>query len=225
MPFLRTLCLCFSDLFDGTSNSVITQAIELPICFMTGEVISVPLYVTLLDSPCALVLGYNWLAHDNPSIDWATRSIKFCSTLQEMPSTPPTSAPRVETPPCMPTPSPSTTLHQSVDMAPLSIALVDVTAYIRTCKMEGSVQFSAYHIPQSANLRAASVTQDYTPDLSGVPMDYHEFADVLNKVSADGLPPHHPHDLKRKAPRLHLVLCTLFPLPSLKRSANFLTKI
>jgi hypothetical protein len=45
-------------------------------------------------------------------------------------------------------------------------------------------------------LPRTSATQDYTPDLSGVPKDYHEFADVFNKVSADGLPPHRPHDLK-----------------------------
>jgi hypothetical protein len=33
-------------------------------------------------------------------------------------------------------------------------------------------------------------------DLSGIPEDYHEFADVFSKGKAETLPPHRPYDLK-----------------------------
>ena len=36
-------------LFDGTSNSVITQSIALPVKFLSGECMNVNFYVTLLD--------------------------------------------------------------------------------------------------------------------------------------------------------------------------------
>jgi hypothetical protein len=62
-------------------------------------------------------------------------------------------------------------------------------------KMEGSVQFSILHIPKSADLHSASA--DSSPiNLTGVPSEYHECADVFNKINADGLPPHRSHDLK-----------------------------
>jgi len=34
------------------------------------------------------------------------------------------------------------------------------------------------------------------PNLSNVPSEYHEFADVFNKTKAEVLTPHHPYDLK-----------------------------
>ena len=42
--------------------------------------------------------------------------------------------------------------------------------------------------------KSASVSSD--PDLSHVPEEYHNFADVFSKGKADTLPPHHPYDLK-----------------------------
>jgi len=35
-----------------------------------------------------------------------------------------------------------------------------------------------------------------TPNLSNVPFEYYEFADVFSKTKAEVLPPHYPYDLK-----------------------------
>ena len=49
--------------------------------------------------------------------------------------------------------------------------------------------------PQESDLCSASTIPE-TTDLSGVPLDYHNFADVFSKSKADMLAPHYEHDLK-----------------------------
>jgi len=58
-------------LIDGTSNSIISQALDLQIHFPTGESQNLTFYVTLLDQSCTIVLGL-LLAQpaNNPTIDW-----------------------------------------------------------------------------------------------------------------------------------------------------------
>ena len=64
-------------LMDRSSSSVITQSLDLPICFPTGEIQNLTFFVTLLDQGCTIVLGYRWLTHFNPTIDWVLGRISF----------------------------------------------------------------------------------------------------------------------------------------------------
>jgi hypothetical protein len=44
--------------------------------------------------------------------------------------------------------------------------------------------------------RASSTSDPTPPDLSSIPEEYHDFADVFDKAKADTLAPHQPYDLK-----------------------------
>jgi len=72
-------------LFDGTSNQTITRAIDIPLEIFPGHVTLFTFYVTLLNSSCSVVLGYNWLTHYNPLIDWVLSSITFPAIDKENP--------------------------------------------------------------------------------------------------------------------------------------------
>jgi len=73
----------------------------------------------------------------------------------------------------------------------------DAAAFMRTCKLEGSVQFTLHLQSGEAKLYAAS-TNSNAPisGLSSVPPKYHDFADVFSKAKSTQLPPHHDFDLK-----------------------------
>ena len=102
------------------------------------------------------------------------------------PSTPSPSAQRLD--PSSISPSP-TDLPKAPGLRAPQIALINATAYARTCKLEGSIQFSLQLSPTaSSSLRAASLAAN--PILSAVPKDYHEFANVFSKAKASVLAPH-----------------------------------
>ena len=46
------------------------------------------------------------------------------------------------------------------------------------------------------SIQTRSATAADHPDLSSVPSQYHDFADVFSKSKADSLPEHRPYDLK-----------------------------
>ena len=126
-------------------------------------------------------------------IDWATSSISFRSPEQSVPanphaslqpSTPPVSTePPISDPPCF-------SNHKA-----LYIALVSTPAFTLACYLKGSVQSSMQLHTQESDLCSAFTTTE-TTDLSRVPLEYHNFADVFSKSKADMLAPHCEHDLK-----------------------------
>ena len=160
-------------------------------------------YVTLLDSSCSLVLGYNWLARHNPLIDWVNRSINFRPSLQEnlalsriAANTPLASLSFLDIPlqssdSVVSIPASETSVSNS---GRPNIAIIGVAAFLHASKLLGSHNFKL--CLHSSDIQANSAKLAETPDLSNVPSKYHKFADVFSKTKAEVLPPHRPYDLK-----------------------------
>src|SRR5258708_29494709 len=64
-------------MFDGSTPSNVSKKVWMPITFSTGETHHLEFFVTTLDENYSLVLGYDWLARYNPSIDWTETKITF----------------------------------------------------------------------------------------------------------------------------------------------------
>lgn len=183
-------------LFDSTSNHLITSFTTLPVHFPSGEVLNIDFYVTPLDKSVSAVLGYSWLSTYNPLIDWKKRSIQFRS------APPPRPVSDTMVPPPAPaerTPSTPATPELPTSPTPTSIpriSLVNAAAFAQACKLPGSTSYTLnLSTPDLATAQSSSIS-DSPPDLTGVPEEYHEFADVFSKTKADILPKHRPYDLK-----------------------------
>src|SRR5258707_112815 len=64
-------------MFDRSTPSNVSKKVRMPITFSTGETHHLELFVTSLDENYSLVLGYDWLARHNLSIDWMETKIMF----------------------------------------------------------------------------------------------------------------------------------------------------
>jgi hypothetical protein len=189
-------------LFDGTCNSIITQAAELPILFPTGVTLVLKFYVTSLDSSCSAVLGFNWFRQYNPLVDWSTGHIAFRSAEYRGPApltSPGEAAPLPDPSEPIPNPSdrkPALNPNPPIPTSPTHISLINAPNYLRAARLPGSLVFQLSLTKDSLSGNAAHSDSPPAIDLSKIPEDYHKFADVFSKKKADTLPPHRSYDLK-----------------------------
>ena len=153
-------------LFDGTSNSMITQSLALPVLFPTGESMTIDFYVTPLDLSCAVVLGYNWLTGYNPLIDWVLGHITFRPQLLDLLNPNMTSSTRVAQLPSQ-NPSVSNETLKPSDFAP-SISLIGAATFMCASKLLGSQCYRLNLSDLSASARTATTSEE-PPDLSQIP--------------------------------------------------------
>ena len=78
----------------------------------------------------------------------------------------------------------------------IEIALVNTVAYQHTCQLPRSQSFSITLSNGETSACSALALAEMPIDLTGIPEEYHNFADVFSKVKANKLPPHKPYDLK-----------------------------
>jgi len=168
-------------LFDGTSNFVITQAVDLSVQFpASGDVTPMTFYLAPLDSECMIVLGHNWLTLYNPLIDWVLSSLTFWTPAQSLLAPPSTPSPVLSGNPDSSLSGQSTPgLAPSVDTpvcTPPHISLINAATFVRACSLEGSTKYQLQLRPaDSAKFRSSSTSTP--PDLDIVPPEYRDYAE------------------------------------------------
>ena len=167
-------------LFDSTTNSIIHSAVDLLLCFPSGNKQTITFYITLLEESCIAVLGHNWLTCYNPLIDWVLGSIKFHSPLQTDSLT-----------------SPETAAMALLSYDPLTLTLLiapkvsfmNTAALTRLSKMDDNQVYQLF-------LSNKTAPNDAPVNMTGIPPDYHEFTDIFSKTCTSAPTPHQPYDLK-----------------------------
>jgi hypothetical protein len=175
-------------LFDGSVKAILRKAVDIPIRFPSGEITLFTFYVTQLDTSSSVVIGYNWLTRYNPLVDWVLGQITFRTPVRDIPPTSLLSDSSAESSPK----SDPLLASESNDSPPPNISLVNASAFIRACNLEGSQCFRLDLSPSEPKV----YDPDPTLDLNKIPKEYHDYADVFSRVNANKLAEHRPYDLK-----------------------------
>src|SRR6202040_2061596 len=80
--------------------------------------------------------------------------------------------------------------------AKIDITLVNAVTYQRASQLPGSQSFSNTLSNGETLVHSALALAEKLINLTGIPEEYHDFADVFSKVKANKLPPHRPYNLK-----------------------------
>src|SRR6266481_2199464 len=178
--------------------------------FPLGEIHYIMLYVTPLDSSCAIMLGHCWLTQYNPLIDWVKGSIFFWNTPSKpilTTSTTSVAPPRVLTPAAAV--PPKTPLHHpttSEAPKPILVPPAPATKSEKTLRVTILTPIKFTHMSKLENLqvccletvipevtgRSVSTTMD-PGNLDGILEQHHDFADIFSKVKGSVLMDHWPY--------------------------------
>jgi len=71
--------------------------------------------------------------------------------------------------------------------------IISAPALLRALRLSGLKTFS---LQFRSTIQAKSTIISKKIDLSAIPEEYHEYADVFSKSKAETLAPHHPYDLR-----------------------------
>ena len=74
------------------------------------------------------------------------------------------------------------------------VSIIGAHAFAMACNHPEAQLFSMSFAPRSTELASASLVTEREPDLSLIPPEYHEFADLFSETEAKKLPPHRPYD-------------------------------
>jgi hypothetical protein len=193
-------------LLDGSSRSVISSAVKLDLRMDSGETFEYSLFYTSLDQACSAVLGHDWLVRHNPLVDWTAGLLTFRTPVNDDLASPvlqapspalsaqspsaPALSPQAPSVAASPPPSPS---GSDSSPTPPSVALISAAAFAIAAKLPGSKTFE---LSLAEAISGRSSTVEGTPDLSGFPEEYRDYADIFNKASSETLAPHRPYNLK-----------------------------
>jgi len=72
--------------------------------------------------------------------------------------------------------------------------MINAAAYLQACRLPGSQSFQLSLLKEG--IFANSAAKSDAPDLTNIPEEYHEFADVFSQGKVETLPAHCPYDLK-----------------------------
>jgi len=171
---------------------------------IAGHEEQVALDVASLSHP--LIIGMPWLRKHNPHIDYHADTMTFrsdfcrqnCEHYDRTIALYPTDQPNQELshkPELSHQPEPGPQPVPKTRKAP-QVALIGAAAFAHVCNQPGTeLFFLSMSELQEAQLAHQEVATTGTEvDLSAIPPEYHEFADLFSKKEADKLPPHKPYD-------------------------------
>ena len=95
---------------------------------------------------------------------------------------------------------------------------------MRLCKLQGTQTFHIHLSDNSISTNSASISEE-APDLSSVPEEYHDFANIFSNAKAEKLALHRPYNLKINLEEgTSLLIVPMYPLSQSKLEVlrNFL---
>src|SRR6266478_2681652 len=176
-------------LFDRSTRNSISHKTTILLTFSTSETHWTEFYVTKLDKGYSIVLGYDWLVHHNPSIDWAETKVVFPGTVKapERPSIPASSKFDIQL-------VLAKTISRLCCEPGNSIYHLDHHSEVEVDKT--SPHLTSPHSEPTSKLHSVRTSTLALDSMGGIPVEYHEFHKVFSGTKADTLPPHQPYNLQ-----------------------------